>query len=328
MPCYHPLIGIPTGETTVNGKKKLFIRDLRNSGDAELELKKNKDAVLIPCGRCFGCRLDYSRQWADRMMLELETEKKAVFLTLTYDNEHITWCKFDEDGYPLLGTLVKRDFQLFMKRLRKHYANIRFRFFLAGEYGDKTKRPHGHCILYGISLSDFSDLVYDGKNELGNFYYRSEELENIWSNGRVCVADVNWKTCAYVARYVCKKLNGRRLEERVNKDGQLQEFCLMSRKPGLGKEYLNQNPDCLDKANINISTPEGGLKISIPKYYLKQLELTNPEMFVKLKEERKRFSSDRTMIELSKTNLSLIEYLENKEMNIIAKAKALLRNKV
>ena len=88
MPCYHPLIGIPTGETTVNGKKKLFIRDLRNSGDAELELKKNKDAVLIPCGRCFGCRLDYSRQWADRMMLELETEKKAVFLTLTYVHCH------------------------------------------------------------------------------------------------------------------------------------------------------------------------------------------------------------------------------------------------
>lgn len=327
MSCYHPLIGIPTGELTENGKKKLFIRQSKDSADFELELKKNEGAVLLPCGKCIGCRLDYSRSWADRMMLELETEKKGVFLTLTYDNEHITWINDNITG-DLVGTLNKRDCQLFMKRLRKEFDGIRIRFFLAGEYGPSTLRPHYHCILFGICLADIGDCTPFGQNELGQKYYISQRIAGIWNNGNVLLSDVSWKTCAYVARYVVKKINGSLADIVYGTSGKEKEFSLMSRKPGIGRMYLDEHPGCLDLQNINISTPEGGLKISIPKYYIKQLELTDPEKFAKLKEDRKRFASDHMMIELGKTTLSMVDYLEVKEMNKVAQLSALKRNKV
>lgn len=327
MSCYHPLIGVPTGELTENGKKRLFIRQSRDSADFQKELEKNDGAVLIPCGHCIGCRLDYSRSWADRMMLELETTKKGVFVTLTYDNEHLPWINDNVTG-EVVPTLDKRDCQLFMKRLRKEFSDIRIRFYMAGEYGDQTKRSHYHCILFGISLSDIGDCVVFGKNELGQNYYVSDRISKIWNKGHVLVSDVSWKTCAYVARYVTKKINGVFKEEVYGTSGRLQEFALMSRKPGLGRLYLEEHPDCLDFENINISTPDGGLKISIPKYFIKSLELTDPDRFVKLKEDRKKYAQDKMLIELSKTNLSMVEYLEVKEMNKYAKLKALKRDKV
>lgn len=327
MSCYHPLIGIPTGEKTANGKQKLLIRASKESADFEKELSKNENAVLIPCGRCIGCRLDYSRSWADRMMLELETVKKGVFLTLTYDNEHLPWINDNVSG-EIVPTLDKRDCQLFMKSLRKEFSDIRIRFYMAGEYGDQTKRSHYHCILFGISLGDIGDCIIFGKNELGQLYYKSERIANIWKRGHVLLSDVSWKTCAYVARYVTKKINGVFEFEVYGTSGRQKEFALMSRKPGIGRLYLDQHPDCLDYDNINISTPDGGLKISIPKYYLKQIELTDPDRFAKLKETRKKFASDHMMLELGKTSLSLVDYLETKEMNKLAKLKALRRDKV
>ena len=86
MSCYHPLIGIDTGDKTASGKKKLKIVSLEKN-DRYKDIKES-GCVLIPCGHCIGCRLDYSRSWADRMMLELETEKKGLFVTLTYSNEN------------------------------------------------------------------------------------------------------------------------------------------------------------------------------------------------------------------------------------------------
>ena len=155
MSCYHPLIGIYTGEYTSNGKNKIKIIGKADNYTID-EFKKNGNGILIPCGKCIGCRLDYSRKWADRMMLELDTCKKAVFLTLTYNDQallgvdifgrerEILVTEFSSNGSIVNTTLSKRDAQLFMKRLRKEFDNVRIRFYLAGEYGDKTHRCHLH----------------------------------------------------------------------------------------------------------------------------------------------------------------------------------------
>lgn len=359
MSCYHPLIGIPSGELTENGKQKLIIRSAVYSTDPLGEARKN-NGVIIPCGHCIGCRLDYSRKWADRMMLELETSKKGIFVTLTYDDEHLPVSEYESTGLrnitdeeyikkkglvfdgeewlkPKYGTLVKKDCQDFMKRVRKHWPDIRIRFFLSGEYGESkygTNRPHYHVILFGIGLDDIGDLVQFGRNEIGQNYYISKEMEERWPFGHVLVADVSWQTCAYVARYVVKKLNGAMNVEYAKKN-RIKEFCLMSRKPGIGAEYLKENPDCLDLKEINISTPEGGRKISIPKYYLKQLISenkeenklisTDKEKYDNLMKQRCRFASDSMLLELSKTGLDYTEYLEAKEETLKNKFKALKR---
>lgn len=324
MSCYHPLAGKYYGQLTENGKPKYWIGDKYTPDLAE----KLPGSVPIPCGRCVGCRLEYSRTWADRMMLELETSKKAIFVTLTYDNEHAIFVDTNYDDVPAqFATLSKRDFQLFMKRLRKEFSDVRIRFYASGEYGDNTFRPHYHAIIFGLSLADFTDLKEHGRSEIGDRYFISDRLSRIWSNGFVLVSDVSWKTCAYVARYVMKKVN-KFGSDAYDKIGVLPEFSLMSRRPGIGADYLSSHPDILELANINISTPEGGRKISIPKYYLKQLEVDDPEKYAKIKEDRARFSQDRMLLKLAKTDLSYIEYLEVEENKKLQKTKVLKRSSV
>ena len=316
MSCYHPLIGYRSDTIGDNGKKKVKIISLRE--DETIDDFKDVGAFLIPCGHCIGCRLDYSRKWADRMMLELETAKKGIFVTLTYDNDHM---HINEGSS--YGTLDKRDCQLFMKRLRKEYKN-RIRFFLAGEYGETTLRPHYHAIIYGIRLSDISDCKHFGRNDLGQAYYISEEFQKIWSLGNVLLADVSWQTCAYVARYVVKKQLGE--NKKVYEERKvIPEFCLMSRRPGIGADYLERNPDCLDYKSINLSTPEGGVKISIPKYYLKKYQMTNPLEYDKIMEERRKFSCDANLLELQGTDKFFEQYLRTKEENKRGSMKALKR---
>lgn len=327
MPCYHPLIGKFTGEYTENGKKKFYIE---GNLDPVLAKQLYPGSVVIPCGKCLGCRLDYSRSWADRMMLELAAVGSAVFLTLTYSNENATICKFDDDGNPLCYTLVKKDFQDFMKRLResKLCKGKKISFYASGEYGDRTFRPHYHVILFGLSLSDIPDLQNFGRNELGQTHYISDTIARIWSNGFILVSDVSWNTCAYVARYVCKKALKTGLPIYYDISGQLPEFALMSRRPGLGKKFLEENPGCMDYQNINLCTNDGSLKITIPKYFVKQLELTDPDRADNIRSQRKEYADDKMMLKLMNTNLSYLETLEIEENNKIKKMSALKRRSI
>lgn len=323
MSCYHPLVGIFHGEYNDSGKKKYQIQ-----GGIPLEEVSLiwPGSVVIPCGHCIGCRLDYSRSWADRMMLELETAGKGLFVTLTYDNDHLPISLSDDDGIPLAGTLCKDDVQRWMKRLRKAFSHLRIRFYLAGEYGDRTFRPHYHCILFGIGLSDISDLREHGVNEFGQRYYISDSFARIWNMGFILLSDVSWKTCAYVARYVTKKIGSYVLtRDYLN---QLPEFALMSRKPGLGRDYLDLHPDCLDYQSISLLTAEGGLKISVPKYFLNQLEISDPLRYSEIKAQRKEFASDKFLLELSRTDLSSLDYLEEKENEKLARIRSLSRSGV
>ena len=101
MACYHPLKGI-RGEVNANGRRPLLF-------SAQMVDRSSSLPVLIPCGQCVGCRLERSRQWAMRCMDEAQMHKENSFITLTYDNAHL----------PEDGQLIKRDLQLFFKRLRK-----------------------------------------------------------------------------------------------------------------------------------------------------------------------------------------------------------------
>lgn len=187
---------------------------------------------VVPCGKCPGCRMDYSRVWANRMLVELnDMENTAVFLTLTYNSDNLPYTEPDDNGrrYP---TLSKRDLQLFWKRLRKAFPGKRIRYYIAGEYGPKTHRPHYHAIVYGLSLSDFPDLEFLRLNGLGQSYYNSPSLAKIWSNGFIVLSEVSWHTCAYVSRYVLKKRG--KLDKYVVATNVEPEFNLSSRKPGIG----------------------------------------------------------------------------------------------
>lgn len=333
MSCSSPLLGKVEGVNPDTGNKIIRVLPFGTIVEGE--------TVRIPCGHCTGCRIDKSRAWADRMMLEYQNQKKAIFATLTYRDSKLTFTEFeqvfpsgflpcspthryDDFGNIYQGTqptIVKRDFQLFMKRLRKAFPDKKIRYYTSFEYGDKYKRPHVHSIIFGLSLEDFSDLVERGKNELGDQYWSSDRFARIWNNGFCCLTDVSWKTMAYTARYVQKKLNG----ELSAVYGDREPPCaVMSRNPGIASFYYDDHEDICQFAKTFVD----GAEVSIPKYFLNKLSLTNKEEYDRIVTERRRFSEDKAFLELKNTSLYEDEYLKRKDFVLKNSLKRLPRNKV
>jgi len=114
--------------------------------------------IVVPCGKCLLCNKRKANALATRAIMETEMCGSApLFITLTYSNEYLP---LNEKGFP---TLRKQDFQLFMKRLRSllDARNIEhsLRYFVCGEYGSKTKRPHYHLLLWNFPVTHFKDMV-------------------------------------------------------------------------------------------------------------------------------------------------------------------------
>lgn len=341
--CTSPLKGFING-TTENGKKNLIVTPYSVDHIEFLDNKKiyvdspaitSKFAltefVELPCGQCIECRLNRSRRWADRCMLELGYHESSYFLTLTYDNDHIPKNPvFDEETgeiYAENATLVKRDLQLFMKNLRRQYEyrgyTNKLRYFACGEYGSKTKRPHFHLIVFGLKLDD---LVLYKRNFNGDNLYNSAFISKIWDKGFCVVGDVTWQSCAYVARYIMKKHIGKDNDfyERYNIEP---EFTLMSRKPGIARQYYDEHKDELFYQDfVSIPTKDGGKQIYPPPYFEKLFEDDFPENeVVERKEKRKQAKIDSINLQLEKTDKNYVDYLKTKEYNLDSKIKTLVR---
>lgn len=292
MPCYHPLKATAIGVTDKGKKKFMFLSDsFLAMYHAKHGYSYPEDKIqLLPCGKCEGCRLDYSRQWATRCMLELGYHESSYFVTLTYDDAHVpvSYYTAPETGEAFSAyTLSKRDFQLFMKRLRKSQPDSNIRFYASGEYGSNTLRPHYHAILFGLKLDD---LVPYSKTLRGDVLYTSDWLQKVWSKdgcplGHVIIGEVTWESCAYTARYVLKKAQGStKLDyETFNIEP---EFSLMSRRPGIGRQYYDDHPDMYEFDNIYFSTEKGGQKLKQPRYFEHLIEVDNPSLLEDVKEKR------------------------------------------
>lgn len=261
MPCFHPI----EGYAKVGGGLT-FRRALSNG---------NK--LSVPCGQCIGCRVDYSKMWAARMVHESRLHQDSIFITLTYDPEFL----------PTGGTLVKSHLQKFFKRLRKHTSPRKIRYYACGEYGDQNLRPHYHAIVYGWRFSD-ARLLRDGG---GHRFYDSDTLTRLWGLGLCEFGEVTAETCAYTARYVIKKINGDRAKnhyQRVTQDGQLHdvlpEFSLMSLKPAIGKNWFETFRSDVFPDDFVILN---GHRSKVPRYYDRLLDADCPELLEHHKQLRK-----------------------------------------
>lgn len=213
-----------------------------------IHIKGQKE--LVPCGQCCLCREQYAKQWAVRASLENRLHDKSVFLTLTYDPLFL----------PKDGSVHKRVLQLFLKRLRK-YCKCKIRYFACGEYGEQNRRPHYHLIVYGI---DRHNPVFYGFLGKSGYCRCWSDPDTGTPYGRVFVGDVTFDSCKYVAGYVAKKYKGKGALAYYQKLGVEPEFCLQSRRPGIGGAYFDKYQDILfNKGFITIS----GKKYDIPKYF-------------------------------------------------------------
>lgn len=258
MPCYHPVLAYRAKEKNQNGKWPLVF----NPRDGYVDL-----TVKLPCGQCVGCRIERSRQWAVRCVHESKLHENNAFITLTYQDERLPWL----NGKP---TLLKRDFTLFMKRLRKQLDPIKIRYFMCGEYGPQLMRPHYHACIFGYSFPDRKLWsIRDGVS-----LYRSELLEKCWPLGYSTVGDVTFESAAYVARYLMKKVTGDKALEHYR--GIEPEYVCMSRRPGIGRDFFLKFKDDIYPDDFVLLK---GKKLRPPKYYDKIYDDISPKKMLKIK---------------------------------------------
>lgn len=148
-----------------------------------------------------------------RQFLESLCHEHNSFVTLTYR----------DDCLPGDGCLVPDHATVFIRELRRQLYPVRIRYFLVGEYGETTRRPHYHLSLFGVS-------AYQGINNKRV----DAAINDAWGMGYTSVYEFNHLTAQYVSGYVVKKLKDR-------KDGfepAVPEFARMSNRPGIGANAM------------------------------------------------------------------------------------------
>lgn len=217
----------------------------------------------VPCTHCMPCRYNRRRLWQNRLLLESMKHAESCFLTLTYDDKHL----------PAGGTLVPRDVQLFMKRLRKKIRDEdiylagdgepwfrKIRYYFVGEYGDNSLRPHYHAALFGVSP------------------FHTQLVQEAWGKGHVMLGDLTPHSAQYIVGYVTKKMTAKD-DPRLN--GRYPEFARMSLRPGIGAVAIDdiaaviKSPfalqSLLDDGDVPNALKIGGRSLPLSRYLRKKL---------------------------------------------------------
>ena len=282
MVCYHPVRCWISKTVNPSGKRSL----VHNISQA----LQSDDPKSRKCGQCSGCNLDKSREWAIRCCHEASLYKENVFITITYDDDHL----------PSDRSLDHSHFQNFMKSLRDKFKYVGadgknpIRNYMCGEYGTLNGRPHYHACLFNVAFDDKKLWKIVNNNRL----YVSDTLEKLWKKGFCTVGDVTFESAAYVARYMMDRI---RVSDASPLDAKMrwmhkyvdfetgevrkEEYNEPSRRPGLGKGFFDlYSSDIFPHDYIVLN----GVKQRAPKYYDGLLELTRPYEFDCIKERREK----------------------------------------
>lgn len=115
--------------------------------------------------------------WSFRLVQEGKVSDSSLFLTLTYDTDHVP---ITPNGFMSLN---KKDHRVFIKALRKLVPDKKLKYFIVGEYGGKTKRPHYHMLLFNAN---------------------HKAVCTAWKKGSVHFGDVNGASIGYTLKYMFK----------------------------------------------------------------------------------------------------------------------------
>lgn len=287
MPCHNPIPAYRSRALNSSGKRSLVFT--KNEGYTDLE-------ISIPCGQCIGCRLERSREWALRITQEATLHKQSSFVTLTYEDRHL----------PPNFSLRKKDLQDFMKRLR-FFSEKPLRYYACGEYGTTSLRPHYHICLFGEDFS--SDRKHYKNTPDGYPLYNSKTLSERWTFGHAVIGKLNFETAAYTARYVTKKISGPSAREHYKL--REAEFSLMSRRPGIGTHWLQQNISDIEKG---FCWSNGGLH-KTPKFYSKKLnQKIQNKLSYKAKKEATSRLQQKNPYTLDQVQKALFQLKKKKEI--------------
>ncbi len=244
-----------------------------------IKIKVNKDEVTVKCGKCDTCRRQKAQEWAIKLINELKYHKKACFITLTFDNRILgdKKSKAVKKYGAKAGFILKIDYSMeyfkkFIKRLRKHFAGTYISYYHVGEYGEKTKRPHHHAIIYGINFED--DRREGEKSKSGHVQYISKTLDDLWGAGRCTVQDCNSNNIIYIAQYTLKKFK--------QNEGPYKSKMTFSNRCKINTKFIRKYPEAILKGYL---TDNDGKRYKVPESYKKTLKESEIEYYNKIYRE-------------------------------------------
>jgi len=212
--------------------------------------RKPEDLYInVPCGKCTACLKRRASQWVFRLKQEERIAHTAVFMTYTYNEMTVPNTL---NGFL---TLDRSHHSLYMKRLRKQLNKEKrldqkhpLKYYMVGEYGSKTERPHYHSIMFNLP----------------QFYIDNEhKIKNLWGLGNIQIDNCTPASMAYVTKYVNKQTF---FNNQGPHDDRVPEFSFMSK--GLGKNYLTEQQIKSHKEKLNpYITTEDGQKLAFPRYF-------------------------------------------------------------
>lgn len=74
----------------------------------------------FPCGSCPACRKSFHAKWRARLESAINTHASTLFVTLTYDNDHLPLCEID----PTTGDVVSVTHTRFKRGLSKDFERV------------------------------------------------------------------------------------------------------------------------------------------------------------------------------------------------------------
>jgi len=215
-----------------------------------------QSSIPVPCGKCPECVSRRTSAWSFRLMQQEKKSIYSLFITLTYDTEHVP---ITPNGFMSLSRTtyerkrngkmrqISSDLQQFLRKLRKSIEGNPeakpIKYYAVGEYGGITKRPHYHLIIFNATES---------------------QIEAVWKNGKTYYGTVTGASIGYCLKYISKP---KRIPEHVN-DDRVPEFAIMSK--GLGQNYVTDEILTYHQADLTnrmCLILEGGKKASMPRYY-------------------------------------------------------------
>lgn len=323
MPCYRPNPALQRFSSSTNKwlKPKIYYPTSVNDDKSRVfpSFKRSQSEILVtqsgfrsgdewklttlPCGKCFGCRCDNSREWALRIMHERRYHSHNYFITLTYAPEHL----------PRFSDLNYDDLQKFFYKARHEFQekNFPFKYFACGEYGDVNLRPHYHFCAFDFKIDDLRPYT----KVQGHWYYLSDTLRDCWGKGHVVIGSLDWDSASYVPRYVTKKMHGQTLRYMDAYDpdtGEVYPYTVERgfQSKGLGKDWYLDHED--EVWNQDAVLFKGEYQIKPPRYYFKQLQKSDPDRALFIKESR-----------LAKIDLEIIDTAKDRQLLYTMEAKKL-----
>lgn len=211
------------------------------SKDKLKNLSEVKKRLNVPCGKCINCLATKRNEWTFRLYQEQKVAKSALFLTLTYSQDNVIYSNTEE-------TLYKKDLQDFIKKLRyqqKKKCQSKIRYYAVGEYGTETDRPHYHAAMFNLDKSII------------------KELNQYWEKGFAHIGDLNPASIRYLTKYLINRVGEYETKEKP--------FALMSRRPGIGNNYLSKTGQYHKKLDKTTVRNDQGQTMAMPRYYREKI---------------------------------------------------------